>query len=78
MFRNGVAEWNMALSGGIVLSGMTWSSLRRALSITDVRIIGERTFYRTQKGTCSEQLIVYIYNVETPSSNYFITAILKF
>ena len=48
-FRNGIAERNMALSAGIVLSGMTWSSFQRALTITGVQIIGEKAFYRTQK-----------------------------
>ena len=47
--RNGIPEVNMALCAGILLSGLTWNSFERALSIIDVQMIGERSFYYTQE-----------------------------
>ena len=39
----------MALSAAILLSRLSWSGLQRALNISEVKIIEERTFYKTQK-----------------------------
>ena len=64
MFRNGIAEGNMALSAGILLSGMTWSSFWRALSITDVQKIVVRTFCRTHY-ECTELRNNIIQNLKT-------------
>ena len=34
----------MALAAGILLSGLLFSTFQRAMNITDIQIIGERTF----------------------------------
>ena len=51
--RNGIPEGNMALCAGILLSGLTWNSFERALSIIDVQMIGRDRSITLKKSICS-------------------------
>ena len=47
--KSGVCAGNMALVASILLSGLSFNVFQRAMQITDIQIIGERTFYNIQK-----------------------------
>ena len=48
-FRHHIPEGNMAICAGILLSGMTYNGVSRAMDIIGISNIGERRFYQIQK-----------------------------
>ena len=51
-YKQNIPEGNMAISAGILLSGMIYS-FRRAMEITGVLCISERRFYEIRRRICS-------------------------